>query len=83
MRCVFSTGKRELAIGRFTYPFTAILPPNVPSTFSGQYGGISYYGNVKVDIPFGTDKTARKHFQVESWFDLNPYPHLKVRIVKI
>lgn len=76
-------GKKELTIGVHTYPFNVILPPSAPSTFTGKYGGIAYYGKAKVDIPFGTDKTVKNFFQVENWLDLNLYPQLKVGIEEI
>lgn len=80
---MIDVGKKELTIGVHTYPFAVMLPPNSPSTFSGKYGGIAYYGKAKVDVPLATDKTVKNFFQVENWFDLNHYPQLKVSIEKI
>lgn len=66
----------ELPIGEYSYPFSVILPNNVPSTFNGQYGGIIYFGKAKLDIPWAVDKKEKKYFQVLNLLNLNNFRHL-------
>lgn len=68
----------ELPIGEYSYPFAVMLPANIPSTYNGEYGGISYFGKVKLDIPWGVDKKEKRFFQVINLLNLNSLPNLQV-----
>lgn len=63
--------------GKHVYPFSFILPPNIPSSYEGQYGYVRY--TIKVILQrhyYGAEtKTA---FSVIAPFDLNLYPNLRV-----
>lgn len=72
--------KFELPIGDHVYPFSVTLPAPLPPTYSGTYGGISYYGKAKLDLPWALDKSEKRYFLVENPIDLNKMPELNVSI---
>lgn len=69
--------KFELAAGEHVYPFSVILPIRAPASFNGSYGGVSYYGKVKIDIPMAIDKKERTCFTVLNPLNLNLFPNLR------
>ncbi|XP_065224213.1 arrestin domain-containing protein 3-like [Planococcus citri] len=70
-------GKFELAAGKHIYPFGVMLPIRAPASFSGSYGGVSYYTEVKIDIPMAFDKKERTCFTVLNPLNLNLFPNLR------
>nr|XP_023014660.1 arrestin domain-containing protein 3-like [Leptinotarsa decemlineata]XP_023014661.1 arrestin domain-containing protein 3-like [Leptinotarsa decemlineata] len=64
-------GKGTMNPGRYEYPFTFILPRNLPETFKGIHGYIIYYIKANVDIPFAIDYEDEKMFDVPAPIDFN------------
>lgn len=64
-------GGGDLGPGRFEYPFTFQLPNNIPGTYRGRYGGISFSLEAKVDRPFKVDYTDTKQVVVVSPINFN------------
>jgi hypothetical protein len=52
------------------------LPPQIPGTFIGQKGRISYYIEAVLDIPWRFDKEVKSSFKVVRLDDLNQHPAL-------
>lgn len=69
--------KFELNAGDHVYPFAVILPLKAPSSFNGSYGGVSYYGKAKIDIPLAFDKKERAGFTFLNHLNLNLFPNLR------
>ncbi|KAK9886117.1 hypothetical protein WA026_014903 [Henosepilachna vigintioctopunctata] len=67
-------GNTHIGPGRFTYPFSFHLPPNLPSTFENSNGYIRYTLKGIVDVPWGTDYEDKIHFVLASLIDLNNFP---------
>ncbi|XP_065224219.1 arrestin domain-containing protein 3-like [Planococcus citri] len=76
-RLVGGRGKFKLAAGEHIYPFSVMLPIRAPSSFSGSYGGVSYYAKVKIDIPMAFDRKERTCFTVLNPLNLNLFPNLR------
>lgn len=68
----------KLPAGVSTYPFTCALPPNLPSSFEGQWGHVRYTIKVTLDRPWKFDQDAKIAFTVISPLDLNQNPRIKV-----
>ncbi|XP_023311066.1 arrestin domain-containing protein 3 isoform X1 [Anoplophora glabripennis] len=64
-------GGGDLGPGRFEYPFTFQLPTNIPSTYQGRYGGVTFSLDAKVDRPFKVDYTDTKQIVVVSPINFN------------
>lgn len=64
--------------GVHTYPFTCALPPNLPSSFEGEFGHVRYTIKVTLDRPWKFDQDTKMAFTVISPIDLNQNPALKV-----
>ncbi|XP_065224217.1 arrestin domain-containing protein 1-like isoform X2 [Planococcus citri] len=71
--------KFKLAAGEHIYPFCVTLPICAPASFSGSYGGVSYYARVKIDITKNksSDKKERTYFNVLDPLNLNLFPNLR------
>ena len=67
-----------LTPGDYTYPFSIILPSNLPTCFEHVYGRIRYSLNGTINIPWALDKHTTRSFTVLNAFDLNLYPSLRV-----
>lgn len=70
----------ELTPGYHVYPFSYELPQNLPSSFTGQVGSVTYYVEVIVDRPWKWDQKIKFPFILVSPYDLNMFPKLKVYI---
>nr|XP_022901266.1 arrestin domain-containing protein 17-like [Onthophagus taurus] len=66
----------ELPIGSHIYPFTCVLPPNLPSSFEDEYGYIRYTIKAIIDRPWKFDHETKQAFTVLSQYDLNSNPKL-------
>lgn len=60
------------------YPFSALIPKNIPSSFKGSEGDISYYAVAKLIIPGQLNKIKKEYFKVKNYLNLNDFPDLKV-----
>ncbi|XP_037038639.1 arrestin domain-containing protein 17 [Bradysia coprophila] len=67
----------ELPAGEHTYPFTCALPPQLPSSFEGEFGHIRYTIKVTLDRPWKFDQDSKMAFTVISPVDLNMNPRVK------
>ncbi len=66
-----------LEAGPCTFPFSIILPPNLPTSFEHMYGIIRYSIKGNIDIPWALDKHTERSFTVISHYDLNANPALR------
>ncbi|XP_018576804.1 arrestin domain-containing protein 3 [Anoplophora glabripennis] len=64
-------GEGDIGPGRYEYPFTFQLPHNLPSTYQGHYGGVTFILKVKVDRPYRFDYTDSIEVIVASPINLN------------
>ncbi|XP_065218569.1 arrestin domain-containing protein 4-like [Planococcus citri] len=69
--------KLKLPVGQYSYPFTALLPSEIPSSLGSTYGEILYYMKAKIDIPFAFDYKHEAKFFVLNLVNLNLYPSLR------
>lgn len=69
----------ELPQGTHTYPFTCALPPQLPSSFEGEWGHVRYTIKITLDRPWKFDQDTKMAFTVISPVDLNQNPRIKVR----
>ncbi|KAK3097174.1 hypothetical protein FSP39_007115 [Pinctada imbricata] len=60
--------------GKYSYPFQFQLPPNLPSSFEGQYGYVRYWVKATVEKPWSFDHVTKTAFSVISALDLNSLP---------
>lgn len=67
----------ELPAGEHTYPFTCALPPQLPSSFEGEWGHIRYTIKITLDRPWKFDQDSKMAFTVISPVDLNQNPRVK------
>ncbi|XP_065218667.1 arrestin domain-containing protein 1-like isoform X2 [Planococcus citri] len=76
--------KLKLPVGQHSYPFSVLLPSEIPSTFVGEYGEILYYMKAKIDIPFAFDYEHIAIFFVVNPVDLilNLNPNLRTPYMK-
>lgn len=64
--------------GEHLYPFTCVLPQNLPSSFEGEFGHIRYTIKVVLDRPWKFDQETKMAFTVITPLDLNRDPDMKV-----
>ena len=62
-----------LAAGNHIFPFSFVLPPNLPSSFEGQHGHIRYFIEAKLDRSgfFTFNKMKKRFITINSICDLN------------
>ncbi|KAK7861786.1 hypothetical protein R5R35_011958 [Gryllus longicercus] len=72
-----SHGDMVLPSGEHVYPFSYILPYNIPSSFEGSYGHVRYTVKVKVDRPWKFDYDCKVAFTVLTPLDLNLEPNMQ------
>ena len=72
----FPLHQGPLAAGNHVFPFSFVLPPNLPSSFEGQHGHIRYYIEAKLDRSgfFTFDKRKKQFITINSICDLNNIP---------
>ncbi|XP_030565782.1 arrestin domain-containing protein 17 [Drosophila novamexicana] len=72
-----NSSETELPPGTHTYPFTCALPPNLPSSFEGEFGHVRYTIKVTLDRPWKFDQDMKMAFTVIAPVDLNLNPRVK------
>ena len=67
----------SLPPGLHYFPFSFMLPPNLPSSFESKIGHVRYF--VKADIvrDWKWNHKVKQHFMVNGILDLNAYPSAK------
>jgi hypothetical protein len=68
----------KLPMGRHTFPFSFVLPPNLPSSFEGQHGYVRYSVKGVIDKPWKFDHSTKRVFTVICLLDLNTDPNATV-----
>ena len=65
-----------LAAGNHIFPFSFVLPPNLPSSFEGQHGHVRYFIAAKLDRSgfFTFNKIKKQFITINSICDLNNIP---------
>lgn len=73
---------KKLPPGEARYPFSFVLPLNLPPTFEGSIGFIRYYIKAKIDRPWRIDNVCVRAFTVTPHFDLNSINYAGLPTVK-
>ncbi|KAK9885191.1 hypothetical protein WA026_010698 [Henosepilachna vigintioctopunctata] len=71
---LFEPENSAMLPGTYTYPFTFLLPENLPSTFEFPYGYIRYSLKGIIDIPLAVDPRDRIDLQLISVLDISTLP---------
>ena len=66
----------ELSAGNSAFPFSFVLPANIPSSFEGEHGYVRYLLEAKIDRSgiFSSNKLQSLPVRVNSIVDLNTVP---------
>ena len=76
------SGERcELAAGEYSFEFSFVLPHCLPSSFTGEYGKITFKAKATVDLPWAIDIECKKEFIVQDHVSLNDLPQAIVSIL--
>ncbi|XP_031621450.1 arrestin domain-containing protein 17 [Contarinia nasturtii] len=67
----------NLPSGEHTYPFSCVLPGNLPSSYEGEFGHVRYTIKVTLDRPWKFDQDTKMAFTIISPLDLNQNARLK------
>lgn len=65
--------------GDHKFPFTFVLPPELPTSFEGQYGFVRYTIKVTIERSWKFDHEYKFPVTVLEHFDLNRIPAVKVK----
>ncbi|XP_064604728.1 arrestin domain-containing protein 17-like [Liolophura sinensis] len=66
-------------VGPVRYPFQALIPENIPSTFRGKYGSIVYRMRAVIDRPWNFDETTHPLLlTIHRYVDLNKEPNAHI-----
>ncbi|XP_065342547.1 arrestin domain-containing protein 17-like isoform X1 [Cloeon dipterum] len=65
---------QTLTAGEHLFPFSYVLPTNLPSSFEGEHGHIRYTVRAVLDRPWTFDHEAKAAFTIISTLDLNTEP---------
>ncbi|XP_062399023.1 arrestin domain-containing protein 1-like [Sardina pilchardus] len=70
--------KGILKNGSHTFPFTFVVPANIPSTYYGKYGRIIFEIRAFVDLPhFSNGLKAKRDFYIQKPLNLNTVPNIQ------
>lgn len=72
-----------LTAGEYSFPFSYVLPYNVPSSFEGEHGHVRYTARAVIDRPWKFDHETKTAFSVICPLDLNANPKLAVSTTKL
>ncbi|XP_052795627.1 arrestin domain-containing protein 3-like [Mya arenaria] len=74
--------KTVMAPNVYTFPFTAVIPYNIPSSYEAHIGQVRYMFKANVDRPWAFDMHAKHMITVMDALDLNTIPNLESRAEK-
>lgn len=74
----FLEANEEIPAGTYHYPFSFLLPENLPSTYDCEYGHIIYTIKAVANRPWKFDYVSEITLMVESPIDLNKIPNVRV-----
>ena len=66
-----------LSPGIHYFPFSFMLPPNLPSTFESDIGNVRYFIKAVIVRSWKWNHKVKQHFMVNGILDLNAYPSAK------
>ncbi|XP_062620950.1 arrestin domain-containing protein 3-like [Saccostrea cucullata] len=69
-----SGDENRLPAGKHVFPFSFVLPPDLPSSFEGEHGYVRYKVEGIIDRPYAYDEHTVQPFTVLSTLDLNLEP---------
>ncbi|KAF2904846.1 hypothetical protein ILUMI_01317 [Ignelater luminosus] len=72
-----SSNENGFSIGRHMYPFSYVLPQQLPSSFEGTYGNVIYIIKVTIDYPWKSSESLVLNLNIISPLDLNTLPQLR------
>jgi hypothetical protein len=75
-----SVFQKVLPAGEHSFPFSMILPDQLPSSFEGQYGYVRYTVEATIDQHLKDDHEVNATFTVLLLLDLNLDPLNRVSI---
>jgi hypothetical protein len=71
-------------VGIHAFPFTFVLPVNIPSSFEGEFGHVRYSLQAVLSSSQGLcNNAARESFDVICPLDLNTAPNLAVSLFRL
>lgn len=70
--------------GGKTFPFSYILPRNIPSSFASKFGKVIYQVKAEADFSWGINQKRKVFFSVNFMYDLNldPFATQKMSLLK-
>lgn len=74
-------GELEIPAGEHVYPFSTMLPPQLPSSFDGEHGHVHYTVKATLDRPWKFDQDTKLVFNVVTPVDLNFNVRAKVILI--
>ena len=74
-KCLLHQG--PLGAGKHNFPFSFVIPPNLPNSFEGKYGHVRYFVEAKLERSgfFTFDKKQKQFVTINSICDLNSMPN--------
>lgn len=72
------SGDVYIEAGEHSYPFNALLPGSLPTSFEHPNGQIRYGAYATLDIPWSFNKHTMRSFTIVSSVDLNAVPNLRL-----
>ncbi|XP_061172552.1 arrestin domain-containing protein 17-like [Saccostrea echinata] len=69
-----SGDENRLPAGKHVFPFSFVLPPELPSSFEGEHGYVRYKVEGIIDRPWAFDEHTVQPFTVLATLDLNLEP---------
>lgn len=71
----------NMSPGSFKFPFSFILPRDIPSSFMSHFGKVVYQVKAEADLPWNFDKSHKVFFSVNFMYDLNMDPLATIPMV--
>nr|XP_023014656.1 arrestin domain-containing protein 17-like isoform X1 [Leptinotarsa decemlineata]XP_023014657.1 arrestin domain-containing protein 17-like isoform X1 [Leptinotarsa decemlineata] len=65
--------RKDFNIGRYELPFSFPLAKDLPTSYQGKYGYVTYYLKAKMDVVDAPDLEEKVDFEVHSFIDFNEF----------